>query len=169
MSWSDLRVTVCVLCLVVAAGCGFKMQTTGDYPPAMSVTYLEAADQFTVFYRKLSAALMNGGVRVTEDPGEATAVLRILHDETGQRILSVSPRNVPEEYDVFYIVRYSVSIEGKEVLPVQSLIQTKDYAYDETEVLGKATEEQILREAIVDDFVRSVTRQLAMLDDQSLD
>jgi len=80
-----------------------------------------------------------------------------------------APCNVPEEYDVFYIVRYSVSIEGKEVLPEQSLVQTKDYAYDETEVLGKASEEQILREAIADDFVRSVTRQLTRLDDESQD
>ena len=60
-------------------------------------------------------------------------------------------------------------IEGKEVLPEQSLVQTKDYAYDETEVLGKASEEQILREAIADDFVRSVTRQLTRLDDESQD
>lgn len=169
MSWSEFRVAVSALCLVATAGCGFQLQKTGDYPPAMSVTYLEAADQYTVFYRKLSAALQNGGVRITKAPGEATAVVRILHDETGQRILSVSPRNVPEEYDVFYIVRYSVSIDGKEVLPEQSLVQTKDYAYDETEVLGKASEEQILRGAIADNFVRSVTRQLAMLDDDSPD
>jgi LPS-assembly lipoprotein len=169
MSWSEFRVAASALCLVVTTGCGFQLQTTGEYPQAMSVTYLEAADEFTVFYRKLSAALLNGGVRVTKVPGEATAVVRILHDETGQRILSVSPRNVPEEYDVYYIVRYSVSIKGKEVLPQQSLVQTKDYAYDETEVLGKASEEQILREAIADDFVRSVTRQLAMLNDESPD
>ncbi|MCZ6516400.1 MAG: hypothetical protein O6763_02815 [Gammaproteobacteria bacterium] len=169
MSWSEFRAVVSALCLVVTTGCGFQLQTTGEYPPAMAVTYLEAADQYTVFYRKLSAALSNGGVRVTRAPGEATTVVRILHDETGQRILSVSPRNVPEEYDVFYIVRYSVSIEGKEVLPEQSLVQTKDYAYDETEVLGKASEEQILREAIADDFVRSVTRQLTRLDDESQD
>ena len=113
MSWSEFRAVVSALCLVVTTGCGFQLQTTGEYPPAMAVTYLEAADQYTVFYRKLSAALSNGGVRVTRAPGEATTVVRILHDETGQRILSVSPRNVPEEYDVFYIVRYSVSIEGK--------------------------------------------------------
>jgi LPS-assembly lipoprotein len=169
MWWSDFRVAASALCLVVTTGCGFQLQTTGEYPPAMSVTYLEAADEFTVFYRKLNAALLNGGVRITKAPGEATAVVHILHDETGQRILSVSARNVPEEYDVFYIVRYSVSIKGKEVLPQQSLVQTKDYAFDETEVLGKASEEQILREAIADDFVRSVTRQLTMLDDESSD
>jgi len=166
MLWSEFRVAVSALCLVATTGCGFQLQNTGDYPLAMSVTYLEAADRYTVFYRKLSTALQNGGVRVTKVPGEATAVVRILHDETGQRILSVSPRNVPEEYDVFYIVRYSVSIEGKEALPEHSLVQTKDYTYDETEVLGKASEEQILRESIADDFVRSVTRQLALLDNE---
>ncbi|MEC7803736.1 MAG: hypothetical protein VX533_02670, partial [Pseudomonadota bacterium] len=80
MLWSEFRVVLSVLCLVAMAGCGFQLQKTGNYPPAMSATYLEAADQYTVFYRKLSAALQNGGVRVSKVPGEATAVLRILHD-----------------------------------------------------------------------------------------
>ena len=59
MLWSEFRVVLSVLCLVAMAGCGFQLQKTGSYPPAMSVTYLEAADQYTVFYRKLSDCFQN--------------------------------------------------------------------------------------------------------------
>jgi outer membrane lipopolysaccharide assembly protein LptE/RlpB len=43
------------------------------------------------------------------------------------------------------------------------LTLTRDYTYDSTLVLGKAREEQMLREAIVADLVRIVMKQLATL------
>ena len=49
------------------------------------------------------------------------------------------------------------------LLEPQFLTLTRDYTYDTTLVLGKAREEQLLREAIVDDLVRLVVRQLSTL------
>ena len=49
------------------------------------------------------------------------------------------------------------------LLSPQFLTLTRDYTYDTTLVLGKAREEQLLREALVDDLVRLVIRQLANL------
>lgn len=163
MSWSESHLSALLLCLPMLTGCGFQMQKPVDLPPEMATTYIAAEDRFTAFYRKLHTALEGGGVRVTRTRQEAGAVLNILEDVTGQRVLSISARNVPEEYEVFYIVSYTVSINEREVLPVQHRSQVRDYTYDETEVLGKASEEQILREAIADDLVRMVTRQLALL------
>jgi outer membrane lipopolysaccharide assembly protein LptE/RlpB len=45
----------------------------------------------------------------------------------------------------------------------QELTLTRDYTYDSTLVLGKAREEELLREAIVKDLVRVVLRQIARL------
>jgi outer membrane lipopolysaccharide assembly protein LptE/RlpB len=48
-------------------------------------------------------------------------------------------------------------------MPPQSLTRTRDYTYDETLVLGKAREEELLREAIVDDLVEVILKQLSSL------
>lgn len=127
----------------------------------MATTYIEATDRYTPFYRKIRAALRNGGVQVTSNPSQAGAVLRILEDDTGQRVLSVSARNTPLEYDVYYVVRYSLEIAGKEALPAQQLVLTRDYTYDETLVLGKDTESEVIRQALADDLVGVVTRRLS--------
>ena len=52
---------------------------------------------------------------------------------------------------------------GPNLLPQQSLTLTRDYTYDSTLVLGKAREEELLREAIVEDLVRIVMKQISTL------
>jgi LPS-assembly lipoprotein len=127
----------------------------------MAVTYIEAADRYTPFYQELKATLRQGGVRLTARPDDAGAVLRILHDESGQRVLSVSARNTPREYDVYYIVRYALEIGGSEALAPQDLSLSRDYTYDETLVLGKGGESDVIRQALADDLVGLVTRRLS--------
>jgi len=127
----------------------------------MSRTYIAANDRYSQFYRKLRDELRNAGVQLVDSPVESSAVFSILADETDRRVLSVSARNVPREYEVYYTIRYSVESGNDTIMVPQSVTLTGDYTYDETLVLGKAREEELLREAIVDDLVRVVLRQLS--------
>ena len=68
----------------------------------MESTYIDAADQYSLFYRELRQTLNAAGVELTDSPERATAILSILNDRTGPRVLSVSARNVPTEYEVYY-------------------------------------------------------------------
>jgi len=162
MWWPErLRPVLVAAAAALLASCGFHLRGAVDYPPGMAVTYIEATDRYTPFYRKVKAALRQGGVRVTANAGEAGAVLKILQDETGERVLSVSARNTPREYDVYYIVRYSLQVDGREALPAQQLVLTRDYTWDETQVLGKDAEGEVIRQALADDMVGMVTRRLS--------
>ena len=86
-----------------------------------------------------------------------------MQEDTGQRVLSVSGRNVVREYEVFYRVFYSIQTKDKLIKSPQEEILTRDYTYEETLVLGKEREENLLREAIVDDLVRIILMQLVSL------
>ena len=145
------------------AACGFQLRTAPDIPPEMSRTYISADDRYSQFYRKLRDELRNAGVQLVDSPAHSSAVFSILADETDQRVLSVSARNVPREYEVFYTIYYSVESGENTIIPPQTLTRTRDYTYDETLVLGKAREEEMLREAIVDDLVQVVLKQLSSL------
>ena len=129
----------------------------------MQRTFISTSDEFSLFYRQLRRSLRSAGVEVTDSPDDATATLTILHDVTGQRVLSVSARNVPTEFEVFYTVRYEVLSREGNLLEPQELTLTRDYTYDETLVLGKAKEEQLMRNAIVDDLVRIVMKQISAI------
>ena len=129
----------------------------------MQRTYIETPDRFSQFYRELRRQLRAAGVEVLDSPADATATLSILYDFTDQRVLSVSARNVPTEFEVFYTVRYAITSGKENLLEAQELTLTRDYTYDATLVLGKAKEEQLMRDAIVDDLVRIVLKQISAI------
>lgn len=129
----------------------------------MQRTYIETPDRFSQFYRELRRKLLAAGVEILDSPAEATATLSILYDFTDQRVLSVSARNVPTEFEVFYTVRYAITAGEENLLEPQELTLTRDYTYDATLVLGKAREEQLMRDAIVDDLVRIVLKQISAI------
>ncbi len=129
----------------------------------MERTYIAAVDRHSLFYRALRIDLQDAGVNVVESPTDASAVLSITYDETDQRVLSVSARNVPTEYEVYYTVQYSIDAGSERLVEPQTLTVTRDYTYDELLVLGKAREEALLRDACVDDLVRIVLKQISAL------
>ena len=131
-------------------------------PDGMQRTYIEAGDRYTLFYRRLSSELARAGVEVVDSPAEASAVFSIYADDTGQRVLSVSARNVPTEYEVFYTIRYGVVSGGDVLIETRDVTRTQDYIYDTTIVLGKAREEERIRAALVDDLIRFIMRQLSV-------
>ncbi len=129
----------------------------------MERTYISTADRHSPFYRELRLRFQSAGVQLVDTPEAATSTFTILLDETGQRVLSVSARNVPTEYEVFYTVQYTLDEAGRSLMEPRLLTLTRDYTFDPTLVLGKAHEEELLREALVADLVRVVMKQLATL------
>ena len=132
-------------------------------PAEMQRTYLDPVDKHSLFHRELRLQLQAAGVELVDTPDNSTAILSIRIDDTDQRVLSVSGRNVPTEYEVYYTVEYSIASGEKVLLPPQDLTLTRDYTYDTTKVLGKSREESVLREAVVKDLVRIVLKQISSL------
>lgn len=152
------------MCLAsVLAGCGWRLQGTTKLSPVMATTYVDTHDRYTDFNRALRESLEASGARLTNNENEATAVVKIIKDESGQRVLTVSGRNTPEEYEVFYTIEYSVNGRTEELIAPEKLELTRDYSYDETAVLAKQKEQSILREALARDLAGQVVRRLAAL------
>ena len=139
------------------------MRGATSVPPEMARTYIAADDRRSLFYRQLRDSLRGAGVIVVESPADATATFTVLSDIPGQRVLSVSARNVPREFEVFYTVFYSVQAQNVTLLEPRSQTLTRDYTWDETKVLGKEKEEALLRDAIVADLVRIILIQLSAI------
>ena len=165
MLWSEtgFRCLAAVL-LLSLAGCGFQFRGAPEFPPQMAIVHIDSGDRYSPFYRELVTVLRRSKVRLTDDPVKARTIIRILTDDTGRRLLSVTARNVPAEYEVYYRVRFKVDVDGVEAVPTEQLALTRDFAFDETKVLGKVSEEEIIRQAIASDLVGLVTRRLTAID-----
>ncbi len=159
-----LKITIVVtLQLLMLAGCGFQMRGATTTPAEMSRTYIETTDRHSLFYRHLRDSFRRSGVELVDSPLDASATFSIISDTTGQRVLSVSARNVPREFEVYYTVMYDLKTEKESLLDPRTQTLTRDYNWDETQVLGKEKEEQLMREAIVEDLIRIILIQLSAL------
>lgn len=153
------KLIVACLCLLLAA-CGYQLQSYDRLPAEMQQTFLQAGNHYSPFYRQLRRALDDAGITLTSDPSQATATLVISKDDTGQRLVTISAQNQPLEFEVFYEISYLVKSKDGALLPLQVISVTRDYTYDQTIVLGKRQEEEILREELARDLVRRVLRSL---------
>jgi LPS-assembly lipoprotein len=95
--------------------------------------------------------------------GSPLATLRLLKDEHGRRVLSVSARNTPREVEVYYTVGFSVEAGGQVLVPAQEITLTRSLSYDETALLAKEQEQEQVRAALARELAALVTRRLAAL------
>jgi len=145
------------------AACGFHLEGRLPIPPSIKSAYVQAPDPQTDFVQSLHKALLVNGARPPKEKDQASAVVNILKDEVSRRVLSVSATNQPNEYEVTYTVRFSVSSADKELIPVQDISATRTYSFDERLLLAKEHEEDILRQAMAHDLANIVMRQLSRL------
>jgi LPS-assembly lipoprotein len=143
--------------------CGFHLAGRTPLPESMKTAYVQATDLQSDFVQSLRKALLTSGARPPGDKRSASAVVYIIKDDVVRRTLSVSALNKPNEYEVTYNVRFSVSSGDKELLAPQDISATRSYSFDETKLLAKEHEEAILRQAMAHDLADRVIRQLSSL------
>lgn len=164
MRHDPAAMNVAILLLVLLSGCGYQLQGSEQLPPVMEVTYIQTQNPYSDLALTLERTLRAAGVQPSRTPDGATATLRLNVDTSGQRLLSVSATNVPQEFEVYYTVAYDLLSEDEILLSVPARTLTRDYSFDPTDVLAKKREEDILRKALADDLVRLMMRRLAAVE-----
>lgn len=152
-----------VASLAVLAGCGFRMQGKVPLPSVLGATWIETDDAQSDFVQDLRRALASSGAALAPRRAEATAVLRIERDELLERVLSVSGRNVPREYELTYVVRFSVEGTAGTLLPAEEVSVSREFSFDERAVLAKEREQEMLRAALARDLAGVVLNRLSSL------
>ncbi|HEY6483210.1 MAG TPA: LPS assembly lipoprotein LptE [Steroidobacteraceae bacterium] len=159
----SLRVITLLSPATVLLACGFHLQGHAPLPASMRTPYVQASDRQSDFVQSLRKAMLIAGARPVERKERASAVVNVMRDQVQRRVLSVSANNQPDEYEVTYLVRFSVSSADKELLPPQDVSATRSYSFDESLLLAKEHEEEILRQAMAHDLADIVMRQLSSL------
>jgi outer membrane lipopolysaccharide assembly protein LptE/RlpB len=132
--------------------------------PALSEAYLEAPDRYTDFHRVFVDDLNAAGVHLLPQADPKAVVIELQKDESGQRILSVSARNVPTQYEVYYTVTFRVLNGTQELQPSQTISLTQDYVFDENALLAMDQQQAVLRQALARNLSAQVMRRLSALE-----
>lgn len=158
-----LRLGVTLVALASLAGCGFRLQGRVPLSSALTITHVAADDVQSDFVQELRRALLASGVRLSPARADATAVIEVQRDDLIERIISISARNIPREYELTYTVRIRVLRGEREVLAPEEISLSRDFSFDERALLAKEREKESLRAALARDLVGIVMRRLSSL------
>jgi len=157
------RLALLLAVCVGLAGCGFQLQSRLTLPESISSLVIEAEDRQSPFTRSLSQALRGAGAQV-DNTGARALRVRIERDELLERVASVSARNQPREYELTYIVRYSVKRDGVDLVESEEVTATRDFSFDERLALAKSREREQLRETLARELAGVVLQRIASLE-----
>ncbi|NNF52051.1 MAG: hypothetical protein HKN59_06405 [Gammaproteobacteria bacterium] len=159
------RYCASLLIILMLAACGFRLQGTAELPQQMQLTWIAwPAESSAGLRRGLPRSLEAAGVEIVESPTQASAILNIVENRFGERVLSVSANNVPEELEVYHSVTFELRAGETTIFPRETITLTRDYTFDETAVLAKYREGEVIADALVADIVQQIRRRLAVLD-----
>jgi LPS-assembly lipoprotein len=148
---------------LLLSACGFRLQGRTPLPDVVKAPYLQTSDRQSEFVLSLERAMIVSGAHPVEQKDHASVVVNILRDEVVRRTLSVSAQNQPDEYELTYTVRFSVTAGDKELLPPTDVTNVRSFAFAEQLLLAKNHEEVILRQDMAHDLADMVMRRLARL------
>jgi LPS-assembly lipoprotein len=154
---------VLVAALLGLSACGFHLQGHTPLPDVVKTPYVQTVDKQSEFAISLARAMISSGAHPVEQKSKASVVVNIIKDDVVRRTLSVSAQNQPDEYELTYTVRFSVTAGDKELLPVTDISNVRSFAFSEQLLLAKNREEMILRQDMAHDLADMVMRRLASL------
>ena len=157
-----MRAAIAALVLSVAlGGCGFRLAGSERLPPVLAKPYLSVKDPYTDFSREFERELKGSGALLQDGRQDATATIEVTKDFIEQRTLAVSARNIPTDYELRYTVTFDVKGPDNEILPPQTLTLSRDYSFEENELLAKEHEADILRAQMARDLATMAMRVLS--------
>lgn len=151
-----------VLLLVALLGaCGFHLRGAAQLPPELSRTLITGVSPYSGFAISLRQQLRANGIETVEDQQQATATLRITQNRTGRRVLSVDDDGKAREFELFTTLSFEVKGQDQNLLlENQTITLTRDFVFDQNDVLGKAAEAELLQEDIEQDIIRLMLYRL---------
>jgi len=149
------------LLALVLAGCGFQLRGSASLPAEMDTTWVVVEDPASAFARELELLLRGNDVELVDGPGEGVAELHILRERITRRALTISEDARVREFELVFDMQFRLDGTGGEILlGPESLRLRRDFQFDEQEILGAATEEEMMREELRRSMAASLIRRL---------
>ncbi|HJT61350.1 MAG TPA: LPS assembly lipoprotein LptE [Burkholderiales bacterium] len=150
---------VLALLLASVAGCGFRIRGTAEVP--FETLYLPGASSgIALDLKRYIQAGTNA--RVVDDPAKADAIMQFTEEARQKEVLSLTGTGKVREFQLRYRVGFRVhDNKGTDFVPHSVIQLTRDVTFNDTEILAKEQEEQILFRDMQTDMVQQILRRLA--------
>ncbi|MBX3608357.1 MAG: hypothetical protein KF871_00560 [Hydrogenophaga sp.] len=160
------RHTLTLIGAAALSGCGFQLRQAPKF--AFDAVRLLGSDNSTVSVA-LRRELRQYGVRVltSADAAAATApvVMRVLLDQRERVVVGQTAAGQVRELQLRARFQFNLmSRDDRVLIDDTELLLERDLSFNETQVLAKDAEEQLLYRDMTNDIVQQVVRRLAAVD-----
>lgn len=156
---TSLRLWITLTLMAVLAGCGFHLR--GDVSLPYQTIYF-ALPANSVLGAKLKLNIRSGKkTEIVDTEKEAEAIFRQVLEKREKLILSINNQGRVREYQLrlTYVFRL-VDAKGLDLLPLNEIVMVRDVSFNDSAVLAKEQEEQMLWDDMQQDLVQQVLRRL---------
>ncbi|TWO64450.1 hypothetical protein FN976_27970 [Caenimonas sedimenti] len=159
------RLLVLAGAAALLAGCGFQLRQAPDFVFRSIVIGAGPTSPLGNELRRSFAA--DGKVEVIVDPTRmlgADVVLHVLQEQREKVVVGLTATGQVREFQLRTRVKFKVvTPKAKELIPDTELLQTRDISFNESAVLSKEAEENLLYRDMQSDIVQQLMRRLAAI------
>ena len=161
MKPGSLRIAACAALLGALSACGFHLRQPPNLPPQMRYIFISITkDGGGNLMRDLRRNLATDNTTIVDDPGLATAYLKIDDVSRTSRLMAISgagsTAGTPVEYRVTYQVEFSLLVGNRMLIEPQTLVLTRTYNYKIADAIGNQEQEEGLYNAMSVDMAQLI-------------
>lgn len=144
----------------VLAACGFHLRSAVELPAGMNTIYPQGFAPGSPFLTYLAQYLKQTNGQLTSKREDAGVILNAVNEQFTRREVSLNETGKANMYELSYAVTYDLQdSKGEPILASQTITVVRDYFNPQVEVIGKSTEEGIIKKEMYQEAVRTMLRR----------
>ncbi|MGD8383790.1 MAG: LPS assembly lipoprotein LptE [Lysobacterales bacterium] len=158
--YKPYRYLLLMVSLLSLTACGFQLQTRTSFGSEIQRMHVTIRGPQSEFARHVESLLRQNGVQLV-DSGENAAELEVPVNRARKEIQSIGNNARVREYLLRYTVKFRLlDRNGKELIPLQTLEQSRTYSFNEQDILSAEREDEFLRSDLAESLARMLVRRL---------
>lgn len=139
---SMMRVIWIGFLVLALSACGFHLRGNMPLAKPLHLVYIESVDPYGVLVKELEQSLKMSHATVVSVPAEADTILKILRDDSGQDLLSVSGTQQTRQYNLHVTVSFDIldAKTRRAIFSQQTLTESRVITIQSNQILGSSNE-----------------------------
>lgn len=155
-----MRTALLLMLALLLCACGFHLRGKNTLP--VDKLYVRTSNEFSPFVAELKHALEVNGAQIVDSPEQAQLTLHIVSEILDKQILSLSGGGRVREYRLHFRVSLRAYDQSQQDwLAPSEIALRRDFSYDDSQILSKEQEENLLHKNMRTDAVDQVVRRLS--------
>ncbi len=136
-------------------GCGYHLRGSIELPPDLKNMYVFGAS--TPLQTELRALMKASKGYIVSSPNDAGIVVKVLKEDMRNRVLTIGSTGKSSETELEYFMRFQFYDSKENALMDEQVIEmSREFFNDQTAVLAKGNEEQLIRNEMYKQVARMI-------------